>query len=253
MMKRRTTFVAVLLLALAGCASQTTSGAPVAEANQLYQMGRFSEAAAEYQALVDAGIEDGTVYYNLGNAHFKNGDLGRAILNYRRGQRLLPRDPDVAANLELARAQTIDRLEVGDGDTLVSLARRVLIEWTTLDEVTAITMGLWVALCTLTVAAILWPGGRRALRYGIGVIAVLCFLGLLSAGIRLAEARGSSPAVVIVPSVEVRSGPGVDYLTEFSLHAGAEIHVIEERDKWVRIALPGGLQGWASSEAVEKL
>jgi hypothetical protein len=225
----------------------------VAEANQLYQAGQFPEAAAAYQALVDAGIENGTVYYNLGNAHFKNGDLGRAILNYRRAQQLLPRDPDVAANLDLARAQTIDRLEVGDGDPLVSFARRVLIEWTTLDEVTAITLGLWVALCSLTVIAILWPSGRQALRYGIGVIAVLWLLGLLSIGIRLVDARGSSPAVVVTSSVEVRSGPGEDYLTEFSLHAGAEIRVIEERDEWVRIALPGGLQGWGSGEAVEKL
>ena len=60
-------------------------------------------------------------------------------------------------------------------------------------------------------------------------------------------------AVVVVPSVDAHSGPGNDYLTEFKLHAGAEINVLEERKNWVRISLPGDLQGWLPSEAVEKL
>ena len=230
----------------------------VAEANRLYEAGQFVEAAAAYQALADAGVEDGTLYYNLGNAYFKAGDLGRAILNYRRAQRLLPRDPDVAANLELARAQTVDRLEAdkrhpSDGGTLVDFVRRVLVEWTTLDEAAAITLGLWVVLCALIVTAILWPRGRQGLTYGIAVVAVLLAVGILSVGVRVSEARSKAPAVVVAASVEVRSGPGEDYLTEFSLHAGAEIRVLEQRNGWVRIALPGDLQGWMPGEAVENL
>ena len=93
---KRFTLIALLFFFLVGCTSQTTSGAQVAEGNRLYEAGQFVEAAALYQALADAGAEDGTLYYNLGNACFKAGDLGRAILNYRRAQALLPRDPDVA-------------------------------------------------------------------------------------------------------------------------------------------------------------
>lgn len=249
---KRLTFITLVFFFLVGCAPQTTSGAQVAEANRLYEAGQFAEAAAVYQALADAGVEDGTLYYNLGNAYFKAGDLGRAILNYRRAQRLLPRDPDVAANLELARAQTVDRLE-SDGGALVDFVRRVLVEWTTLDEAAAITLGLWVVLCALVVAAILWPRGRQGLTYGIVVVAVLLAVGMLSVGVRVSEARSKAPAVVVAPSVEVRSGPGEDYLTEFSLHTGAEIRVLEQRNGWVRIALPGDLQGWMPSESVENL
>ena len=245
--------VTILLLVLVGCAPATLSGAQVAEANRLYEAGQFAEAAALGQALVDGGVEDGTVYYNLGNAYFKAGDLGRAILNYRRAQRLLPRDPDVVANLQLARAQTQDRLEAEDSGASVLFVRRILVEWTTLDEVAALALGLWVVLCALIVATLFWPRGRVGLRYGIVVVGILLALGILSVGLHLFEERGRKPAVVVVANVGARSGPGSDYLTEFSLHAGAEVRVLEERDGWTRIALPGDLQGWVLGEALKRV
>ncbi|MCP4542339.1 MAG: tetratricopeptide repeat protein [Chloroflexi bacterium] len=252
-MSKRLVILILLLVGLFACAPQTTSGAQMAEANQLYETGQFVEAATAYQALVDAGVQDGTLYYNLGNAYFKAGDLGRAILNYRRAQVLLPRDSDVVANLQLARTQTTDRLETDDGGVLVSFVQRVLIEWTTLDEASAITLGLWVLLCILVVLTILWPRGRQGLYYVAAVVAVLLVLGMLSVGIRVSEMRGSAAAVVVAQSVEVRSGPGTDYLAEFSLHTGAEVRVLEQRDDWARIALPGDLQGWVPGETVKKL
>jgi len=150
-----------------------------------------------------------------------------------------------------ARAQTVDRLETENSGVLVLFVRRALVEWTTLDKAAAITLGLWMLLCGLVVAAILWPRGRRGLRPAIAAVAVLLALGLLSVGIRVWDARGGSLAVVVAESVEARSGPGTHYLAEFSLHAGAEVRALELRDGWVRIALPGGLQGWAPGEAVE--
>ena len=252
-MKRGIGTLALLLLLLAGCARETTSGAQVAEANQLYEAGRFTEATALFQTLVDAGVMDGTVYYNLGNAYFKAGDLGRAILNYRRAQRLLPRDPDVAANLQLARTQTRDQLEVEDRSALVVLTRRVLVEWTTLDEAASLALGVWVVECALAVAAILWPQGRGGLRYGIIVVGALLGLSVLSVGIRVLDARGRIPAIVVAEAADVRSGPAADYLLEFTLHAGAEVRILENREGWVRVALPGDLQGWMPGEALETL
>ncbi len=243
----------LLLLFLAACsAGAATSGSQMSEVNRLYEEGRYNEAATRYQALVDAGVQDGRLYYNLGNAYFKAGDLGRAILNYRRAQRLLPRDGDVAANLKLARAQTLDRIEVENEGGIVGLVRR-LIGWNTLDEAAIATLVLWVILCGLAVGALLWQRRRHALLYLAGGVATLLLLGMLSIGIRLLDQHGQRPAVVVAAEVAVRSGPGDDYLTEFTLHAGAEVRVVERRGDWIRIALPGDLQGWAPGTAVSEL
>ena len=243
----------LFLLLLIACSPQATSeaisGLQMAAANQLYEEGNFAEAAARYQALVDAGVKDGRLYYNLGGAYFKMGDLGRAVLNFRRAQRMLPRDGDVATNLRLARAQTLDRIEVENEGAVVDLFRG-LIYWTALDEAATVAVALWVALCGLGVGAILWRQRRRTLLFLAGGITILLFLGLLSLGIRLLDEQGQPPAVVVAEEVAVRSGPGDDYLTEFTLHAGAEVRVVEQRGGWLRIALPGELQGWTPAEAV---
>jgi uncharacterized protein YgiM (DUF1202 family) len=240
------------LLCLTACNAQTASGTQMVNANRLYEDSRFAEATAHYQDLVDAGVQDGRLYYNLGGAYFKAGDLGRAILNYRRAQRLLPRDGDVATNLELARAQTLDRIEVENEGAIVESVRR-LISWTTLDEAAAAALVLWISLCGLGIGAILCIQRRRTLLYLAGVAAILLFLGILSIGIRLLDERGPPPAVVVAAEVTVRSGPGDDYLTEFALHAGAEVRLVERRGDWVRIALPGDLQGWVPDETVTEL
>jgi hypothetical protein len=242
-----------LLLLMAGCSTSFSpgviSGAQMAEANRLYESERYTEAIDLYQGLVEAGAKDGRLFYNLGNAHFKAGDLGRAVLNFRRAQRLLPRDGDVAANLELVRGQTIDRIESENEGPLVKLARH-LLGWTTLDEAAGVALALWLVWGGLVIGAILRPRWRSLLRRLAGGLAVLVVLWALSIGVRLLDERGKSAAVIVASEVTVHSGPGGDYVTEFTLHAGAEVHVVERRGSWVRIALPGDLQGWAPSEAV---
>ena len=79
--------------------------------NQLYENGRFQEASQTYQQLVDLGVEHENLFYNLGNAYYKSGDLGRAVLNYERARRMAPRDADIRANLDFARSLALDRYE----------------------------------------------------------------------------------------------------------------------------------------------
>ncbi len=253
---RLTLLLALLMTLLSACASETMSGERMAQANQLYESGAYAEAIAAYQTLVDIGVDDGALYYNLGNAYFKAGDLGRAILNYRRAQRRLPRDADVAANLRLARAQTQDRLEPEESAAIVQLIEHLLVDWTTRDEIAALTLALWVIWCGLLVLALLTqrqPRGRRVIQTLVGVVGVLLLLSALSLGVRMWSARGPTPAVIVAESIEVRSGPDADYLTEFTLHAGAEVRIIETRARWARVALPGELQGWVPEAAVEGL
>jgi len=250
---RRVAIPVVLMLLLAGCSAGTISGAGLADANRLYEAGRFAESIAAYQELVNAGVQDGTLHYNLGNAYFKVGDLGRAILSYRRAQQALPRDRDVMANLELARSQTRDRLETDGGGPLVGFVHRVLVSGTTMDELAGIVLALWITLCGLLIVIIWRPGTRPRLKYPIAVVVVLLGLSLTSAAVRMVDEAGGAPAVVVVESVETHSGPGSDYLTEFSLHAGTEVSVLGARNGWVRVALPGDLQGWVPGETVEEV
>src|SRR6476659_7144057 len=73
------------------------------KANQAYANGRLEEAATAYESLISAGNWNANVFYDLGNARYRLGDFGQAILNYERALALEPRHPEADANLRLAR------------------------------------------------------------------------------------------------------------------------------------------------------
>ena len=79
--------------------------------NQSYEEGRFEQAIEEYEKILDLGIKNFKVFYNLGNAYFRQNQLGRAILNYRRALALQPRDEDTKANLSFVKLFTLDKIE----------------------------------------------------------------------------------------------------------------------------------------------
>src|SRR5881396_3448439 len=116
------------------------------QANRLYEQGQFPEAAAAYQKIIVNGQVSPALYFNLGNALFKSGQIGRAILNYRLAEQLAPRDPDIRANLRFARNQV-----AGAGARPAGWWRRwtgqlTLNEWTTL---AAAAVWLWFALLAI--------------------------------------------------------------------------------------------------------
>ena len=223
-------------------------------ANQNYEAGQYAEASAIYEVIIESGLHHSSVYYNLGNAYFKQGDLGRAILNYRRAQRLNPRDVDIAANLSIARAQTVDQLEAPAEGGLSDLVK-IAEEWLTLREATLLALTLWLLIGFLAVLALLKPVWRRWGGIGMGMLAVFLVIGLISMANRSYTEQNYPPAVIVAQEVDVTSGPGTSaqYLVEFTLHTGAEVSLIESRSGWGRISLPGDLQGWVPAEAVEQV
>lgn len=232
------------------------------QANRHYESGDFEAAALAYEAMVSDGVQNGVLLFNLGNAYFKQGDIGRAILNYERAALLIPRDQDLRANLALAQSATADRYE-SQRDSLLGQLAQLSARWLSNSELALIGLLLWI------IVAALWilhrrlsarqpsqPSARQAGRHEatwMPLIAALVLLilvvGLWSIRTYTDSTRGG--AIVLAQEVDVLSGPGEQYVTEFTLHSGAKVSVLESRDAWHRLALPGDeLQGWVPAEAL---
>jgi tetratricopeptide (TPR) repeat protein len=245
--------VGVLLWAAATLSAQSTGDAEaMAASNNLYESGLYVEAAQVYQQLVDQGHRNGALYYNLGNAYYKQGDLGRAILNYRRAERLVPRDSDVRANLELARSQTVDLIDRAESAFLIQglVAAQA---WLTLNEVAVVSFAMWVLLVALLLGVMYGPPGRlrRGSLYASLAVGIVLIAAAASLAGRTYDRRSHHDVVVLAQEVDVLSGPDPQYVTEFTLHSGAEVRLIEKRGNWARITLPAGeLQGWVPAGAV---
>jgi hypothetical protein len=248
--------IAAMTLLLSGSLALAQSPVNYAEemavGNQNYESGQYPDAIAVYEAIIAAGVKNSAVYYNLGNAYYKQGELGPAILNFRRAQQLAPRDGDVAANLGVARSQTLDRFESADPSLLTNFVQ-MAEEWLTLTEAVVLATVLWLLVCFFAIIAILSKRLRTISLWAIAIFGFFLLGGLSSIANRYYVLQNTPPAVIVAPEVDVTSGPGSgdQYLVEFNLHSGAEVRLLESRPGWRRIALPGDeFQGWVPEEAL---
>jgi len=212
-------------------------------ANKLYEEGKFSDAATAYARLLQGGQTSAALYFNLGNAFFKSGQIGRAIAAYRLAGQLTPRDPDVRANLQFARNQT-------QGPTLSPnrwqrwLGRLTLNEWTVL---AACAVWLWLVL----LAVLQWRPGLRTAFRGYGVALAIAALALCAlAGAAFYQARVSRVEIVIAKEADVRNGPLTESKTAFTAHDGAELQVLDQKDEWLEVSAGPREIGWLRRDQV---
>jgi hypothetical protein len=272
--------VALGLSALGGRLDMTA----LSVANQLYQAGHTAQAIQAYEQLVAQGAQDSVLFYNLGNAYLQQGDLGRAILNYQRAARLDPRDADIQANLAYARSLVVDPLPDVPGGPLDVLSN-LTGSWLTLNETALLSLGLWFLFGGVLLAwRQLAPGrARTGMAYAALAASLLVAVAGLSLGSRIYAERTQPAGVVVADVLPVSSeprpvlgppaGPGAGSETgsiadptggaasglqdgraseiRFSLHDGAEIHVVEIQGDWARLSVPGNaLGGWVPAESV---
>jgi tetratricopeptide (TPR) repeat protein len=223
-------------------------------AEALYQEERYLEAAEIYESILALGVEDGVLHYNLGNAHFKAGRLGRAIVSYERARKLLPGDEDVRANLAFASELVPDAVEPVPLPLLVRWAvdlYRVLRP-----DVLARIVSLSVLLAGGLVSVVLldrWPALRNPALVALLVLAVVAAGAGASLAAKLYGERDRIEAVVVTENAYVRSGPGESSPRLAEIHEGLKVRVFGEREGYLQVSLANGLIGWIPREQLEAI
>lgn len=223
--------------------------------NQLYQEGDFTGALEAYLTVMEAGFEGADLFYNLGNAYFKTGELGNSILNYERALRLRPRDPDVQANLELVRSLTADEVEPLPRFwvfSVVSWWGNLLPRFGLIALVVAAYLLAAAGLCIRILSSRARIAGWGTWMAGGAAIVLLVFGTTLLA--REGILGGADWGVVMAGEVAVQSAPSSeDNLTLFLVHEGTKVRIDQETDTWSEIVLEDGRVGWVPTEALETI
>ncbi len=205
----------------------------------------YEKAILSFEKIINEGkIENAKLYYNLGNAYFLKGDIGRAILNYRRAEKLDSADANIKKNLSFARSRRVDKVQVKTEKRIL----RTLFFWHydfSMKSKFVITCILFAAVC-IGLTIIIWLG-RSVPAVGVTVICgilMICFLGSL-----VLESRDRAVkicGVITTEQVVARQGDGQNYPASFTdpLHSGLEFDVLERRGGWLHIALSDGSDGW---------
>ena len=207
------------------------------QANKLYEQGKYSEAAAAYGQLVQSGHASATIYFNLGNACFKAGQPGRAIAAYRHAERLVPRDPDVQANLNFVRKRINESAPPSNWRQRL-LSRLTLNEWTVLASA---SLWIWFILLAARELRSEW---RKRFRIAVVTAAIATCALTLCSGLAWFDQLTTRSAVIIVPEAVVRYGPLEESQSAFQLRDGAEVIVLDEKGDWLEVRDSARREGW---------
>ena len=227
-------------------ATGVLAGDDFKSANALYDAGKFADAAAVYEKIEP---KTAAVFFNLGNAHFRQEELGRAVLDFERARQLAPGDPDILANLRFAE----ERLSVAD---LNVPAKPVTRFWESMTGSRTIRQwSIWVvagvwATVLLVAGAIWWPRWRT----GMVIVAIVAGLGLALAMVALTSRVVSAPtAIVLARRAEARFAPLPDATVHFQLGEGTKVFIREDRGQWWSVERLDGQQGWIKADVVERV
>ncbi len=244
--------LAVVIFILApniSAASETMSKSDAEElmsrGNQYYQDKQYDKAIDAYQQVVNSGYEGTSVYYNLGDAFYREGKLGYAILYYEKALRISPGDDDVIHNLKIANARTVDKID--------ALPKFFVFQWwediLALFSVTGWTYAsyLFYILLLLSIGFYFFarrPGIQRYSLY-LGLVSfVLLVIAASLLTVKLNREANVRSAIVLEQAATVKLSPDPTSNDAFIIHEGLKVRELNQIGDWIEIRLQDGKEGW---------
>lgn len=212
----------------------------------------YATAAQIYEGLLSDG-ESADVYYNLGNSYYKLGEIAKSILNYERALLLQPGNGDIRANLEVARAKAIDKVELVPEIFFISWIKSLI-------NIMSVDAWAWwgiVSFLFFIVALYFFIFSKQVVLKKIGFTASIVLLMItVCANIFASEQKehlvNRTSAIVMNPSVTVRSTPSESGTSLFILHEGRKVSIKDKSMReWTEISLEDGKVGWVPASSIE--
>ena len=247
--------VTVRLCAQATTFSDSTVVYNKAMADSAYATADYATAIYIYEQLLATEGEAASVYYNLGNAYYKSGDIAHAILNYERALLLDPSNGDTQFNLELARSKAVDKNAV--------VSELFFVRWFR-DFVSILSVDGWakcgilcfiILILCLTLFIFNKKSKTKKIIFIFALLSLVCtVLANVIASSQKDKLVYRESAIVMEPSVTVRSTPSTSGTELFILHEGKKITIKDDSMKeWKEIEIEDGNIGWLPASAIERI
>jgi tetratricopeptide (TPR) repeat protein len=249
-MKRIFFFGMLAMLALSVFAQQ----ASIRQANALYAQKNYAAAIQQYEQVRQSQGESAELYYNLGNAYYRTGDIAQAILNYNRALLLAPNNDDAQFNLQVAQRKVVDNVDVTSvfflkqwinnlGDLLTSDGWAI--------------MSIVLFILSLSTFLLFVFGRFRSIRktaFNIAVASlIITFVSLAYAIKQSNKVQNCTDGIIMVGSVTAKDSPSLSGKDMFVMHAGTKVTIRNEVSGWMEVELPDGNAGFIPTTNIEKI
>jgi len=223
-----------------------------AKGNEFYKLKQYDRAIEAYEEILSQGWESPEVFLNIGNCYYRKGKLGYSILFYERAKKISANDEDINHNLLIAYSRTTDKIE-----TLPSVF--IFQWWESL--VTFFSTSGWTIFSYILFLIVLFFVGLffltknqriRKISFFAGITSVAIFvMSILILSIRINNTQSLKYAVVVQPSVTVKSSPDKNSVDSFILHEGIKVRIEDKVDLWYKLRLEDGKIGWVEKKSFE--
>lgn len=247
-MKRYTLLILLFFAATGWTFAQNTAEACdvwFEQANTAYNSGNYDTAAMMYENILAMDMESASVYYNLGNAYYKMHNYPMAIYYYEKALKLDPSNDDAQTNLAIANLAIVDKIE--------PMPQPFYVKWWR--SARAWLSGNQWAWCSIVFFALLLAAlfvflrsrriGVRKLGFFMGLVFLMVFAVSVVFSAQLKHAAiTQDQAIIMSPTVTVKSSPSDASVDLFVLHEGSKVSVLEQSNGWNKVRIANGSLGW---------
>jgi tetratricopeptide (TPR) repeat protein len=225
-----------------------------AKGNELYAKGQYKAAADTYQQLLDEGYQSTAIYFNMGDASFKNDDIASALLYYEKARKLAPGDDDINFNIRFVNAKTTDKVDEAPEFFLTRWGRAFILNFS-VSQLSVLSI-VFVFLGSALLVLYFFAGSVMIKKSSFYISLSLGFLAIVT--ILIAQRQTSyfnehRQAIIFTSSVNVKSGPVEKSNTLFVIHDGTKVNVLENDNAWMKIGLPNGNEGWVKTSDLKEI
>jgi tetratricopeptide (TPR) repeat protein len=215
------------------------------KAESSYDAKKYTEAINIYQKFVNDGYQSLPLFYNLGNAYYKNNQLGNAIYYYELARKINPNDEDVRINLGIASAKTIDKIDAKENFFISAVKTNVLSSFSTRTWAVFSIITLLMACVLFFVFVHSWVSFIKRVSFLLSCVLLVGFIVSYFLGVSALKAKhANSFAIVITPEIKIMNEPTVNGKSKFALHEGTKVKLVEKNADWALIKLDNGNEGW---------
>lgn len=226
----------------------------LARANQLYSSGKYAESAKAYEAIAAKGYESFELYYNLGNALYKSNNITFAILNYERALKLAPKNEDARFNLEMAKKQVVDNIDLLPEPGFLRwwhelIGSRSADSWASHTLISFFLFLLFFALFLFANTI-----RNKQLTFWLAVLALSYSLITFSFGSsQRSKLINHNSGVITERSVRMKGSPSETGTELFILHEGLSVQITDKLGDWIEIRLADGNKGWVKESSLIRI
>ena len=216
-------------------------------ANKLFEQGQYEESIEQYQSLLDTGVQTAAVHFNLGNAWFRQGNIGQSVFHYLMAQALDPLDPDIRANLRFAR-DSAGLPSGGIVSPLYQWIRKVSLNvWATIA-----LAPLWI-FCFLKAIGIYKPKLAEKTEFVRAMAGWVTVPGIILLGLIAWMVQSHHPGVIIQDKAELHASPFTDSKVLLEMKAGEEVMLMAVKNEWQQVRNSNGDLGWVESSKLHSI